>query len=231
MKRAAYAADPTADPMTDAPVPEKDRLEPNRPALDALPDERASNRRRWPVIIPLALFAVLAGLFLVQLFRGDPSKLPSALIGRPAPAFVLPAMEGLARNGAPVPGLSRADLLGRVTVVNIWASWCVPCRDEHPLLIELARNPEIRVVGINYKDQAENARRFLGTLGNPFAAIGVDTAGRAAIDWGVYGVPESFIVAPDGTIAYKHVGPLTPQALAGPFAEALKRAAAAKPAG
>ena len=192
--------------MTDTRVPEQDRLEPKRPAIDALPDERVVNRRRWPVVIPLAVFAVLAGLFLVQLFRGDPSKLPSALIGRPAPEFVLPPMEGLGRNGAPVPGLSKADLLGRVTVVNIWASWCVPCRDEHPLLIELARNPDIRVVGINYKDQAENARRFLGSLGNPFAAVGVDSAGRAAIDWGVYGVPESFIIAPDGTIAKDVMG-------------------------
>jgi cytochrome c biogenesis protein CcmG/thiol:disulfide interchange protein DsbE len=188
-------------------------------------------RRRLAVLIPLAIFVALAVMFLFRLYGGDPSKLPSALIGRPAPEFVLPGIERLTKDGAPVPGLSRADLLGRVTVVNVWASWCVPCRDEHPMLLELAKNPDIRVVGINYKDQPENARRFLGTLGNPFAAIGVDSAGRAAIDWGVYGVPESVIVAPDGTIASPHVGPLSAEALAGPFASALKRAAAARPAG
>lgn len=188
----------------------------------------APGRRRIIVLIPLALFGALALLFLFRLYGGDPSRLPSALIGRPVPPFTLPAVEGLARDGAPVPGLASADLKGRVTVVNVWASWCVPCRDEHPLLSQLAADKTIRLVGINYKDQPENARRFLGQLGNPFAAIGADMAGRAAIDWGVYGVPETFIVAPDGTIAYKHVGPLSQQALEGPFAEALKKAAAKK---
>jgi cytochrome c biogenesis protein CcmG/thiol:disulfide interchange protein DsbE len=109
-----------------------------------------------------------------------------------------------------VPGLSDADLKGRVTVVNVWASWCVPCRQEHPVLAELAKNPSMRVVGINYKDNPENARRFLGSLGNPFAAIGIDPNGRAAIDWGVYGVPETFVVGPDGTIRHKHIGALLP---------------------
>jgi cytochrome c biogenesis protein CcmG/thiol:disulfide interchange protein DsbE len=118
-----------------------------------------------------------------------------------------------------------ADLKGGVTLVNVWASWCGPCRDEHPLLIELARDPAIRLVGINYKDQPENARRFLGSLGNPFAAVGVDASGRAAIDWGVYGVPETFVIAPDGTIAYKHVGPITQATLQGPLREAIRKAA------
>ena len=99
-------------------------------------------------------------------------------------------------------------------VVNLWASWCGPCRQEHPLLMDLAKDPSIRVVGINYKDAPENALRFLGTFGNPYAAVGVDPAGRAAIDWGVYGVPESFIVGPDGTIRHKQIGPLTPGQLA-----------------
>ena len=108
-----------------------------------------------------------------------------------------------------MPGLSDADLKGRVTVVNVWASWCGPCRQEHPLLVELAKDPSIRVVGINQRDDPDNARRFLGALGNPYAAVGTDPKGRASIDWGVYGVPETFIVGPDGTIRHKHIGPLT----------------------
>lgn len=189
-------------------------------------DAAPAGGRRWLVVLPLVVFGALAALFLVRLFAGDPSKLPSTLIGRPVPAFTLPPLEGLTADGKPVPGLTAADLKGTVTVVNVWASWCAPCRDEHPLLLELARMPGVRVVGINYKDQPENARRFLGALGNPFAAVGVDTSGRAAIDWGVYGVPESFIVAPDGTIAHKHVGPLSPASLQGSFKAALTAAAA-----
>jgi cytochrome c biogenesis protein CcmG/thiol:disulfide interchange protein DsbE len=129
-----------------------------------------------------------------------------------------------------VPGLSTEALKGRVTLVNVWASWCAPCREEHPVLVELAKDTSVALVGINYKDQPDNARRFLGALGNPFAAVGVDANGRAAIDWGVYGVPETFVIAPDGTIAYKHVGPLTAQSVAsGPFRDAI--AAAAKKGG
>jgi cytochrome c biogenesis protein CcmG/thiol:disulfide interchange protein DsbE len=109
-------------------------------------------------------------------------------------------------------------------VVNIWASWCAPCRDEHPLLGEVAAMPGVRLVGINYKDQPENARRFLGQLGNPFAAVGADVNGRAAIDWGVYGVPESFVIAPDGSIAYKQIGPLTEESLKGSFRDAVIKA-------
>lgn len=191
----------------------------------ATPGERPSSRR-WLLLLPLGVFGALAALFFVRLFAGDPSKLPSVLIGRPAPTFTLPPIEGLTRDGQPLPGLSTGDLKGRVTVVNVWASWCVPCRDEHPLLVELAKQQGIRLVGINYKDQPENARRFLGALGNPFAAVGADTAGRAAIDWGVYGVPESFIINADGAIAYKHVGPLTPEALNGRFRQALVAAGA-----
>jgi cytochrome c biogenesis protein CcmG/thiol:disulfide interchange protein DsbE len=126
---------------------------------------------------------------VVRLHAGDPSRLPSALIGRPAPGFALASLEGLQADGRPVSGLSQADLKGRVTIVNVWASWCAPCRQEHPLLMDLARTGAARVVGINYKDNPENARRFLGALGNPFAAVGVDPNGRAAIDWGVYGCP------------------------------------------
>jgi cytochrome c biogenesis protein CcmG/thiol:disulfide interchange protein DsbE len=169
---------------------------------------------RLSLLIPLAVFLALAAVFLVRLYGGgDISNVPSALVGKPAPEFSLPPLEGLAANGVPVPGLARADLDGHVTLVNVFASWCAPCRAEHPLLTELAKDERIRVVAINYKDQPENARRFLGRLGNPFAAIGVDTAGRAAIDWGVYGVPETFIVGKDGTIMLKHIGPLTPAAI------------------
>jgi len=164
-------------------------------------------------MLPVLIFAGLAVLFLVRLHSGDPSKVPSALIGRPAPVFSLAAVPGLATGGQLVPGLSSDDLKGRVTVVNVWASWCGPCRQEHPALMELAKNPAIRVVGINYKDDPENARRFLGALGNPFQAVGADPNGRAAIDWGVYGVPETFVIGPDGTIRYKHIGPLLPEQL------------------
>jgi len=106
-----------------------------------------------------------------------------------------------------------ADFKSAVTVLNVWASWCVPCRDEAPLLVRLAGDKRIRIIGINYKDQPDNARRFLGRYGNPFAASGADTSGRAAIEWGVYGVPETFIIGRDGRIAYKLVGPLTPDNL------------------
>jgi cytochrome c biogenesis protein CcmG/thiol:disulfide interchange protein DsbE len=184
-------------------------------------------RPRLLFLLPALIFAGLALLFVVRLFSGDPSRIPSALIGRPAPAFALAPLAGLHAGGRPVPGLSQADLQGRTTIVNVWASWCAPCRQEHPVLMDLARDPGVRVVGINYKDNPENARRFLGALGNPFAAVGVDPNGRTAIDWGVYGVPETFIVGPDGTIRYKHVGPLTPETLP-PFRAALRGAGTAR---
>ncbi len=171
-------------------------------------------RVRPALLIPLAIFIVLAGVFLLRLAtEGDISAIPSALVGKPAPEFALPALADLTRDGTPVPGLARADLDGRVTLVNVFASWCGPCRAEHPLLMQLAKDARVRVVAINYKDQPENARRFLGRLGNPYAAIGVDTGGRAAIDWGVYGVPETFLVDASGTIRLKHTGPLTPEIL------------------
>ena len=175
-------------------------------------------------LLPALVFAGLVLLFVVRLHTGDPSRVPSALIGRPVPPFALAALDGLTAQGQPVPGLSAEDLKGRVTVVNVFASWCAPCREEHPILMELARDPAIRMVGINYKDNPENARRFLGALGNPFAAVGADSNGRTAIDWGVYGVPETFVVGPDGTIRYKQIGPLTPEALPD-FKAALRRAA------
>ena len=119
----------------------------------------------------------------------------------------------LFRSGVPVPGLDPAAFKGKVSIVNVWASWCVPCHDEAPLLTALAKDTRLQIVGINYKDSPDNARRFLGRYGNPFSMVGVDANGRGAIEWGVYGVPETFVLDRDGRIAFKHVGPLTPEVL------------------
>jgi cytochrome c biogenesis protein CcmG/thiol:disulfide interchange protein DsbE len=172
-------------------------------------EERTPHRRSLFALAPLAVFLGLAALFFFRLFAGDPARLPSALIGHPVPQTNLPPVAGLDRNGAPVPGLDAEGFKGAVTVVNVWASWCVPCHDEAPLLMKLAEDKRMRVVGINYKDEPDNARRFLGRYGNPFAAAGADASGRAAIEWGVYGVPETFVVGRDAHIAYKLVGPIT----------------------
>jgi cytochrome c biogenesis protein CcmG/thiol:disulfide interchange protein DsbE len=161
------------------------------------------------VLLPVLVFLGLAGLFGIRLFAGDPARIPSALIGQAAPASELPPLPGLVQAGQPVPGWSSAELAGRVTLVNIWASWCAPCQEEHPTLMQLASDRSIRLVGLNYKDKTENARRFLGTFGNPFAAVGTDPSGTIAIDWGVYGVPETFVIGPDGRVRFKQVGPLT----------------------
>ena len=171
-------------------------------------------RRSWPTLIPLVLFLSLAGIFVYQLLDGgDPSQVPSPLIGQPIPEFNLKPLVGLDGPDGPLPGLASADLRkGEVTLVNVWASWCVPCRDEHPILMDMASKHGVRLVGINYKDAPENALRFLGTLGVPFRAVGVDASGRAGIDWGVYGVPESFVVDGSGFIRFKQIGPIASQA-------------------
>jgi cytochrome c biogenesis protein CcmG/thiol:disulfide interchange protein DsbE len=170
----------------------------------------APRRRGWLTVIPLIVFGALAALFFLRLGSGDPSRIPSALLGRPAPATILPALDGLTDKGKAVPGLTAETLQGKVSVVNVWASWCVPCHDEAPLLHALSDDKRFQIVGINYKDTPENARRFLGRYGNPFTAVGVDANGRASIEWGVYGVPETFVVGRDGRIAYKLIGPITP---------------------
>jgi cytochrome c biogenesis protein CcmG, thiol:disulfide interchange protein DsbE len=167
-------------------------------------------RRSFMMVLPLIAFAGLAALFWLRLGTGDPSRIPSALIGHPAPQTSLPPLTGLLSDGTQVPGLDPAIFKGKVSVVNVWASWCVPCHDEAPLLTELAKDTRLQLVGINYKDAPDNARRFLGRYGNPFGAVGVDANGRAAIEWGVYGVPETFVVGREGTIVYKLVGPITP---------------------
>ena len=164
--------------------------------------------------LPLAVFIVLALIFWTQLNSGrDISEIPSALIGTKAPWRDLDPLAGATKDGAPVPALTTQTARGKLTLVNFWASWCVPCRQEHPVILQLAKDPRITVVGVNYKDGAENALRFLGELGNPFSAIGLDPAGRMAIDWGVYGIPESYLVGPDGTILYKRVGPFDDKSL------------------
>lgn len=164
--------------------------------------------RAWLTLLPVAVFALLAVLFYRGL-SGNPADVPSVLINKPVPSFTLSPIAGLDLPGLADGGLKK----GEVTLVNVWASWCVPCREEHPLLMELASRGDLRVVGINYKDDPENARRFLVTLGIPFTAVGADPNGRAAVDWGVYGVPESFLVDGTGTIRMKWIGPLTREAL------------------
>ena len=158
--------------------------------------------------LPVIAFFAMAFVLALRIFSGDPSRLPSALIGKSVPDFTLVSLEGLT-----IPALASSDLRqGKNSLVNIWASWCVPCREEHRLLLELAyesARENFQLVGINYKDQPEAARRFLETYQNPYARIGADMSGRVAIDWGVYGVPETFVVNGQGRILFKQVGPLT----------------------
>lgn len=184
--------------------------------------------RRW-AMAPFLIFIALAALFAFALTSGDPSKLPSALIGRPVPQTVFPPLEGLVANGQAVPGFAASDLAkGKVSVVNFWASWCVPCIEEHPLLIALKERSGVDVYGVNYKDQPEAGRRFIGRYGNPFTAVGTDRAGRNAIEWGVYGMPETFVVDGQGRIAYKHVGPISQASLETQLLPAIEKARASK---
>ena len=164
-----------------------------------------SEKRRYLVAaIPLIVVAALFGVFGWQILSGhDPSEIPSVLIGKPAPKIDLPALQGSNR-----PALTDAEISGRFTLVNVFASWCIPCRAEHPFLMKLAEDPAINLVGINYKDKPAKALQFLNELGNPYRAIGVDENGAEAIDWGVYGIPETFVVGTDGTIIYKKIGPI-----------------------
>ena len=198
-------------------------------------DEASTPRRAgvsWPIMAGAGAFLALCAVFAGMLLQSDRdvSAIPSVLIGREAPKTVLPPVEGLSdASGAPMPGFDSAVLAGRITLVNVWASWCVPCRDEHPLLMELARDERLQIVGINYKDKPQQAVTFIERLGNPFTAVGADPNGRAVIDWGVYGVPENYLVGPDGRIAYKHVGPLTPEVITGKLLPEIERLSA--PAG
>jgi cytochrome c biogenesis protein CcmG/thiol:disulfide interchange protein DsbE len=176
-------------------------------APETQPAARRGLSRYAVALIPLVVFggiAATAGKMLYdQDFHGkDISEIPSALLGTKAPSLNLAPLEG-----SNLPALTDAVVKGKLTLVNVFASWCIPCRQEHPILKQLAADGRLNIVAINYKDKSANALQFLGELGNPFNAIGVDPNGKAAIDWGVYGVPESYLVGPDGTILYKRVGP------------------------
>jgi cytochrome c biogenesis protein CcmG/thiol:disulfide interchange protein DsbE len=174
-----------------------------------------AKKRNWIAFLPAAVFLAVASIFLISLlWPVDPQKLPSMLIGKAAPKTNLPALEGYTENGVPVRGITPADLAqGKPVIVNFWQSSCAPCVAEHPLLIILAEKTGVPLVGINYQDPPSGARRFLNRYGNPFSAIGADTSGRTAIEWGVYGMPETFILDGKGTVLYKHIGEITPDVL------------------
>lgn len=192
-------------------------------------DQNAKPGINWLRLAPVILFCLLAAAFAFALQTGDPSKLPSALLGKIAPSQAIPAIEELTDNGKPVSGIDAKRLAsGAPVVVNFWASWCAPCVTEHPLLLALRDKTAVAILGVNYKDQPAAARRFLGRYGNPFAAVGADANGRAAIEWGVYGMPETFVLDGSGRIVFKHVGPLTPEALETKIIPAINAARAAK---
>ena len=171
-------------------------------------DASRQRRSRLVLLLPLVVFFGLVLAFAVRLDR-DPSKIPSALIGKSVPVFSLPPVKGREL------GLSTSDLNGEVSLVNVFASWCVACREEHGLLMQLKAGRAMPVHGLNYKDEPDNAARWLNSMGDPYTRTGADRDGRVAIDWGVYGVPETFVVSRDGRIAYKHIGPLTAKDLEG----------------
>jgi cytochrome c biogenesis protein CcmG, thiol:disulfide interchange protein DsbE len=169
--------------------------------------------RRW---LPLAAFATLASILAVGLGL-NPREVPSPYIGRPAPAFSLPLLHDGTRS------LSPAELQGQVWILNVWASWCAPCRAEHPLLVDAARAQQVTLVGLNYKDDPRSAQEWLRSLGDPYAATATDRDGRVAIDYGVYGVPETFVIDRDGVVRLKHVGPLTAEVWAGQVLPLVRR--------
>jgi cytochrome c biogenesis protein CcmG/thiol:disulfide interchange protein DsbE len=175
----------------------------------------ASRRRPWITYVPVIAFALIAGVFALQLWTGDDGELESALIGKPAPEFDLPPLAGLLdAAGNQIPGFGRADLIGEVTLVNVWGSWCVPCRAEHPYLMELAADERFQLLGLNQQDSTAGALGFLADFGNPYDAVGVDPRQRVSIEWGVYGVPETYVVDREGIIRYRVVGPLDEARLA-----------------
>ncbi|WP_321458760.1 DsbE family thiol:disulfide interchange protein [uncultured Cohaesibacter sp.] len=174
------------------------------------------------ILLPLLIFIGMAGLFGYQMkFGSNPHDVPSVLINKAAPDFDLAALDasfGIRRpDGGIIPGFKTADFSGKVSVVNVWASWCPTCRDEHPLLIELTNDDRFDLIGLAYKDEPANSARFLKNHGNPFDKIGMDISGRVGIDWGVYGAPETFIVDNKGIIRYKHIGALTKRSLEDSF--------------
>ena len=166
----------------------------------------APPRRRWPYLLPIAI-CLAVGVFLYLGLYRDPTLVPSPLVGKLAPQFALGPVKGREL------GLSSRDLHGEVSLVNVFASWCVACRQEHPLFLALEREGVIPIHGLNYKDTPDAAAAWLDALGDPYTRTGADLDGRVGLDWGVYGVPETFIVDRDGRIAYKHIGPVTPRVL------------------
>ncbi len=158
-------------------------------------------------LLPLAAFAVLVG-FLAMGLMHDPREVPSPLIGKPAPAFTLPQLHDATKN------FSVVDMTGRVWLLNVWASWCVSCREEHPVLVELAKTGSVPIIGLDYKDQVADGKQWLEKLGNPYILSAVDSDGRVGIDYGVYGVPETYVIDKQGIIRMKHTGPITPASLA-----------------
>lgn len=175
--------------------------------------------RRAAMLAPLLLFAALVALFAVGLTL-NPREVPSPLIGKPVPQFDLPPVKGRTL------GLASRDLQGEVSIVNVFASWCVACRDEHPIFMDLRKRGVVPIHGLDYKDKPDDAVRWLAELGDPYTRTGADLDGRVAIDWGVYGVPETFLIDREGRIAYKHIGPVTPQVMRDkllPLIEQLRR--------
>jgi cytochrome c biogenesis protein CcmG/thiol:disulfide interchange protein DsbE len=181
-------------------------------------DARTTSRRRAWLLVPLVVFLALVALFYFRLGAGDPSLIPSALLNKPVPDFSLPP---IAESTGP--GLSSADLSKGVHVLNVWGSWCGPCRLEHPILTQLAADKRFDLVGIDYKDVPENAARYLGALGNPFARVGADRDGVTFINFGSYGVPETYVVK-DGIIVHKFIGPLSEDSLASDLMPAIEKA-------
>jgi len=176
------------------------------PSITATRDSPSVRRVRPAFLIPVAVFVVL-GIVLGWGLTRDPRTIPSVLIGKPVPAFDLPPVKGRTL------GLSSRDLRGEVSLVNVFASWCTACRAEHPLFMRLKAEGVVPIHGLNYKDRPDDAAEWLGRLGDPYTRTGADLDGRVAIDWGVYGVPETFVISKDGRIAYKHIGAVTPEAL------------------
>ena len=174
----------------------------------------------WKFIVPFGLFALL-GVFLYVGLHRDPSYVPSPLIGKPAPEFTLPSLQD------PAYPVSTRDLAGRPWVLNVWGTWCAGCRQEHPVLLQIARQTSVPIIGLDWKDDATEAQRWLAELGNPYAAVAFDSEGRVAIDWGVYGAPETFLIGADGKVLYKHIAPMTLEVWAKEFEPRIQAATAA----
>jgi cytochrome c biogenesis protein CcmG/thiol:disulfide interchange protein DsbE len=194
------------------------------------PPEQKPKSRLWSSILPLFIFLGIAGASysLLSTEGRNVSALPSALLDKPAPKLDVPPLEGLIENGRQIPGMDKdmftSSEVNRISIVNVFASWCVPCRQEHPYIVELGKDERIQLIGINQRDSTRNALSFLAELGNPYDAVGVDRKGRASIEWGVYGVPETFIVNRQGRIIYKHVGPINARDLQQKFMPIIEEA-------